>query len=73
MTSLSSFYDTLRYHDWYYEYSDDHRVWSKGRDDYAKIQQIAKESPEHKALFEDYSNYVFREGEKPEKPSEDAS
>jgi hypothetical protein len=25
-------------HDWYYEYSDDHRVWSKGRDDYGRLQ-----------------------------------
>ena len=73
MTTLYSFYDTLRYHDWYYEYSDDHRVWTNGRDNLARIRQIAKESPEHKALFEAYSKYIFDSGEKPEKPSEDAS
>ena len=29
----------LSKHDWYYEYSDDHRVWRKGRDEAEEIRR----------------------------------
>ena len=29
----------LSKHDWYYEYSDDHRAWSKGRDQAEEIRR----------------------------------
>jgi hypothetical protein len=28
---MKSLYNQLHWHDWYYEYSDDHRVWKKGQ------------------------------------------
>lgn len=30
----------LKHHDWYYQYSDDHRVWQAGRSAYARIQSL---------------------------------
>lgn len=41
--------DKMIHHDWYYEYSDDHRVWKQGRDEteeIAKIMQRANLSDE---------------------------
>jgi hypothetical protein len=35
---LSIWGDRLKYHDWYYDYSDDHRVWSRGDQDNRWIQ-----------------------------------
>lgn len=29
---LTQLQDALRRHDWYYDYSDDHSVWCRGRD-----------------------------------------
>jgi len=31
MTDLDKYINGLRYHDWSYNYSDDHRVWKKGQ------------------------------------------
>ena len=31
------FADALRRHDWYYSYSDDHRVWRRGQDETAAL------------------------------------
>jgi hypothetical protein len=31
------FADALRRHDWYYAYSDDHRYWTRGRDQAAAL------------------------------------
>lgn len=39
-------------HDWYYDYSDDHRVWRKGSDSFHNLMAIAKnEGGEFKARF----------------------
>ena len=35
--ALEMFEKMCKEHDWYYEYSDDHRVWQKGRDAYSKL------------------------------------
>ena len=32
--------DTLRTHDWTYEYSDDHEIWCRGNDSMNKIRDI---------------------------------
>lgn len=33
----------LKSHDWFYEYSDDHRVWTKGHNQYQKILSAIRE------------------------------
>jgi len=68
MTTLPEFYSMLANHDWYFEYSDDHKVWSRGRASRDRIFQVSKETPEHSKLYEEYFNYAFREGTQPERP-----
>lgn len=36
--------DKLIHHDWYYEYSDDHRVWKQGRDEVEEIAKIMQKA-----------------------------
>jgi hypothetical protein len=36
--ALEMFEQMCKDHDWYYEYSDDHNVWTKGRVAYARLQ-----------------------------------
>lgn len=67
--TLSEFYTKLAYHDWYYQYSDDHGVWRRGQDAYDRLVDLSKQSPEHKKLFEDYAAYVFSGNPKPEVPA----
>ena len=67
--TLNEFYTKLGFHDWYYQYSDDHRVWRNGQDNWDRLNEVAKESPEHWALFEAYASHVFSQTPKPERPA----
>jgi len=54
----------LSKHDWYYMYSDDHRVWSKGSDMSTEIRRQVDIccglglSEEANALYEHYQKYT---------------
>lgn len=56
---LNEYYDELCHHDWFYSYSDDHRVWKRGHSREAFLRAIAQESEEHKRLWEQFNNYAF--------------
>ena len=49
----------LKQHDWYYNYSDDHSVWTKGRDNAHRLQAIAAEGGILGKMYEDYSKWIF--------------
>tara|TARA_X000000950_G_scaffold283858_2_gene385667 strand:+ start:1888 stop:2121 length:234 start_codon:yes stop_codon:yes gene_type:complete len=53
------YFEELTKHDWYYDYSDDHRVWTKGRENLKRIQAIAQEIPLFSQMYQDYSNWIF--------------
>jgi hypothetical protein len=40
--SLADYKNDLKYHDWYYHFSDDHGVWSNGERNSARLVAIAK-------------------------------
>jgi hypothetical protein len=42
--NLNEFTNLLKNHDWYYHFSDDHGVWSRGEREVARINAILKES-----------------------------
>ena len=44
---LHDFKEACSRHDWYYNYSDDHRVWQKGSKQSAEINSMLKELKEH--------------------------
>jgi 6-phosphogluconate dehydrogenase (decarboxylating) len=49
----------LRHHDWYFDFSDDFRVWSAGNAARSRIQALAKTSAEFKADFDAASDYIW--------------
>jgi len=57
--SQEEFLKLLETHDWFYMYSDDHRYYTKGSDESARIQAIMKDDKE---LQEVYKNYVEERG-----------
>ena len=72
--NLQEFYDLLKRHDWSFQYSDDHRHWTRGRDQLNQIQGILKkhiDDPGYRSLFDQYSSWAFdTQGDitKPERP-----
>ncbi len=55
----SEFFKLLEKHDWYYNYSDDHRAWEKGNSESKRIQSIAQEIPLFLDMYRDYSKFMF--------------
>jgi hypothetical protein len=40
--TLDQYIAQLKAHDWFYEYSDDHRVWQAGRDVIEQLRQAQR-------------------------------
>ncbi len=61
MISLQEFYDLLKAHDWSYQYSDDHRHWSRGRDEHQQLQNIVRsyKGTAYEKLYNDYRTWFF--------------
>jgi hypothetical protein len=63
---LEEFYTMLEGHDWYFDYSDDHRAWDKGRKERYAIQAKMQENDKLRKLWEAYADYIWkRTDEKP--------
>jgi hypothetical protein len=77
--TLTEFYDACARFDWFYEMSDDHRVWSAGPAARHKLLEEAKTEPAKMQVFDAWQRHVFS-GEpfgtqkvtKPERPVEAA-
>lgn len=71
---LKEFYEQLEAHDWFYEWSDDHSVWGRGKEDRDRLKEISKESREHGVLFTQWHDHMFSgesfECDKQPKPKE---
>jgi hypothetical protein len=48
----------LEQHDWFYSYSDDHRVWTAGNEANRKLQSIIQENDVLTRMYVDYSKSV---------------
>ena len=55
---ISEYFDLLASHDWYYQYSDDHSVWCRGRDASERLRYISKTSDKHLALLNAWYDYI---------------
>ena len=59
MTTLSEYYGMLERFDWFYEYSDDHRIWNSGRSAHAILEKLAKTGPEYSKLYNEFRAHHF--------------
>lgn len=57
--SLTDYWNMLSGHDWYYEFSDDHRVWSAGNAAHNRLLDLARQDPERQKLFDAFNNHYF--------------
>jgi hypothetical protein len=65
---LRSYYDALSRHEWTFDFSDDCRVWDKGRRELDYLQGMTTKNSRFAELFRDFSNYVWRSPPKPARP-----
>lgn len=61
-------YSRLEKHDWWYHMSDDHRHYKAGEADSEELRAASEESPENKAVYDDYIAYKSGKGPKPKPP-----
>ena len=72
--TLQEFYDLIKVHDWSYQYSDDHRHWTRGCDEDNMIRHILdgnSRDPQFRGLYDQYRSWAFdTQGDitKPERP-----
>jgi len=52
--NIEEFETVLKNHDWFSAMSDDHRVWKRGQEEFAKIREIVKENPQFENIFNQY-------------------
>lgn len=57
--SLSEYWEMLNNHDWYFDCSDDGKVFARGRASLAKLSDIARQSEEHKKMFDGFKAHKF--------------
>lgn len=76
MTS-AEYWDKLNAHDWYYDFSDDHRVWERGTKQEDDLRALANSVEDGKELYEAFHKYMFsgkswgtERFPKPERPNE---
>ena len=57
--NIPEFFEACKKFDWYYEFSDDGRVWREGTAAREKLLKEAKDDLVKKQIFTDWSNYMF--------------
>ncbi|QZI94431.1 hypothetical protein MelnitzEXVC044M_150 [Methylophilales phage Melnitz EXVC044M] len=63
--NIREYFKQLRYHDWYYNYSDDHRVWKAGSANYDLIRDKSKENLTYKRMYNEFMKWMNSERELP--------
>jgi len=62
---LRNYYETLSVLDWYYDYSDDHSVWTRGNESYRAATNLRYESEQHYQMWNEFSLWVKGLRDKP--------
>lgn len=56
---IDEFVNQLKAHDWFYDYSDDHRVWVAGRESANKISGKALSHESYNGIYRMWADTVF--------------
>ena len=58
-SSTQEFYDRCATFDWYYDYSDDHRVWQRGCAVHDALRAEAASDPAKALIYHAWREYMF--------------
>jgi len=51
---MEDYKEKLLSHDWFYDYSDDHRVWTAGKNSFAQLKEMQKIYDPHYFIWNEY-------------------
>lgn len=57
-TTPGEYWDQLKKHDWFYDFSDDQSVWDRGQREAGRLYTLSKTSPEHEKLWADWNAHI---------------
>lgn len=57
MTTISEYFEAVKNFDWFYQMSDDHRVYTKGKNAWSLLTHQSHNSPVHLRILKDWSDY----------------
>lgn len=49
--TMQEYEDLLNQHDWYFQNTDDHKVWERGKASEDHLKELAKTNPAFKILY----------------------
>lgn len=62
---IQEFFEELNNHDWFYEFSDDFRVWQRGTQEEERLIKKADSDPQLLKMYKDFCKWTNNEIDKP--------
>ena len=59
--NIREYFNRLRNHDWYYDYSDDHSVWKRGNESRDRLLNTAAENTQYKEMYNEFVKWMRQE------------
>jgi hypothetical protein len=59
LTDKEIYFEKCRTHDWFYDYSDDYRVWRAGETEHKHLVAAYRYSPELEKIYRAWADFYF--------------
>lgn len=63
LINMAEYTARLTYHDWHYQYSDDHRVWEKGNNNYLLLLKLREQLDPDWQIWNSLAPEGYKHGE----------
>ena len=63
--NIEQFFNEASRHDWFYDYSDDHRVWTAGNENKNRLYELAKDNTTKEKIMSEFRAYTLGQRERP--------
>ena len=63
--NIREYFNQLRGHDWYYDYSDDYRVWQRGSKNRDILMNKSHENIVYKRMYNEFAKWMVSKRELP--------
>jgi hypothetical protein len=63
--NIEQFFIEASSHDWFYDYSDDHRVWTNGHENKQRLYSLAEGNNVKEKIMSEFRAYTLGQRERP--------
>jgi hypothetical protein len=63
--NIEQFFNECLRHDWFYDYSDDHRVWTAGNENKNRLYNLADGNDVKEKIMSEFRAYTLGKRERP--------